>query len=200
MNNNEIIEFFEKLISDIGHLEIPEPVFEKMSTEYGTVIVEELKKTQTLKLPKYEIDFFEWLKENDVNVWNDIWLDDNPVEEPYVVSISFLTKLLEKDGRGFPICDLVNNDNFYFSINHMVDEESKMLIDSAKNRFVAKDKLTIAQLLALEIAMGEIDIWHFAYKHKIDLNEAKNAVYELVNDEVLVHLKSTEHLTTFINI
>ncbi|MCX6148143.1 MAG: hypothetical protein NTW25_12985 [Candidatus Kapabacteria bacterium] len=198
MENKEIIEFFEKLVNGNGCLEIPDELFDKMNPEYGLVLVNEFKKSQVMKLPLYEVKFFDWLKANDEPVWNDIWLEDSPVEEPYIVSLSFITNLLEKDGRGFPICDLANEDNYYFSIGHMVDEESKMLIDSVKNRFVAKDKLTIAQLLALEISMGDIDIWHFAYKHGIQINEAKKAVDELVNDNVLVHLKSSEHLATFL--
>lgn len=198
MKNKEIVDFFEQFVDGDSCLIIPDEVFNKMSPEYGIVIVEEFKKTQIMKLPKYEILFFEWLKENDINVWNDIWLEDNPVESPYIISIAFLPQLLEKDGRGFPVCDLVNQDNYYFSNRHMVDDESTMLIESVKNRFVAKEKLTIAQLLALEISMGDIDIWHFAYKHKIDLKEAKLAVFELVNDNVLVHLKASEHLSTFL--
>jgi hypothetical protein len=54
--------------------------------------------------------------------------------------------------------------------------------------------------LALEISMGAIDIWHFAYKHKIDLTQAKKAVSDMVDDGVLVHLTESEHLIPFLHL
>ena len=74
------------------------------------------------------------------------------------------------------------------------------MIDSVKERVLAKEPLTVAQLLALEISFGPIDIWRFAYHHQISLDSAKNAVKVLVDDGVLIHIKDAETLARFINI
>jgi len=157
-------------------------------------IVKQFGGKRMIKLPLTEVNFFEWLKINDTNVWNDIW-EDCSSDELYTVSIIFLPYILDK---GFLICDLMKNDNYYFHIDNMVDAESKIIIDAARNRLKNNQKLTIAQLFVLEISIAPIDIWHFAYKYKINLNEVKKAVSELVEDDALVHLKEAEYLIPFL--
>jgi hypothetical protein len=196
-NNQEIIEFFSKLVTEAGVLHIPEDVFLKMEKEYGELLKKDFTATRMLKLPQSEIDFFNWLKENDPDVWSDIWGDD---DGSYTVSIEFLPMLLEKDGRGFPICDLQNVDNYYFMPQLLVERESDVMVEAAKVRFIEKRGLTPSQLLALEIHFGGIDVWHFAYKHKIDLGEAKAAVASLVEDQILVHLTDAEHLAPILEL
>jgi hypothetical protein len=148
-------------------------------------------------LPEKEIIFFEWLKINDTPVWNDLWNDE--LLEPYIVSLIFLPVLIKRGYRGFPICDLIENDNYYFTPQHLADKESEIFSESAKTIYLNKGKMTIPQLLAMEISLDPIDIWHFAYKHQISVAECKKAVLDLVNDEVLVHLKDASHLSTFID-
>lgn len=207
IEDQEIVVFFEKLINDKKFLEIPEEVFAKMTVEHGILIRDYLKGTQFVKLPKSEIYFFEWLKENDPAVWNDLWAVPEEIQkletydirkEPYLVGLVFLPLILEKDGRGFPICDLLTVDNYYFSMSFMQDEESKVVIESSRERFMDRASISTAQLLALEISIGAIDIWHFAFKHKISLSDAKLAVEELVEDGALVHLKEAEMIAHFI--
>lgn len=176
-------------------IEFPEEMFSQIDDTIAKRIVAELKHRALFKLPKYEIEFQEWLKENDPKVWNDLWSCE--LHEPYVVSIIFLPNLVERDGRGFPICDLEHNDNYFFNEKHMTDEESKVYIETSRNRFQAKQKLTPAQLLALEISIGPIDIWHFAYKYNISIEMAKSAVEDLKGDFALVHLTDAEHLAKF---
>lgn len=196
-SNEQIIDFFAKLVNDEGVLTIPEDVFLKMEKDYGTLLKQEFNHSRLFRLPEFEIEFFHWLKEKDTLVWNDLWKDE---EDPYVVSIEFLPRLLEKDGRGFPICDLQTIDNYYFAPQLMVDAESDVMVEAAKTRFVERKGLTPSQLLALEIHYGGIDIWHFAYKHEIELQEAKKAVASLVEDQVLVHLTDAEHLAPILEL
>lgn len=196
-SNQEIIEFFSKLVTDKGVLHIPEDVFLKMEKEYGELLKKEFTATRMMRLPQFEIDFFIWLKENDPLVWNDLWMED---DESYTISIEFLPMLLEKDGRGFPICDLQTVDNYYFMPQLLIERESDVMVEAAKVRFVEKRGLTPSQLLALEIHFGGIDVWHFAYKHKIDLAEAKAAVASLVEDQILVHLTDAEHLAPILEL
>lgn len=196
-NNQEILEFFSKLVNEDGILHIPEDVFLKMDKEYGELLIKEFTATRMLRLPQYEIDFFNWLKDKDPLVWKDLWGDD---DGSYTVSIEFLKLLLEKDGRGFPICDLQTVDNYYFIPQLLVERESDVMVEAAKVRFIEKKGLTPSQLLALEIHFGGIDVWHFAYKHNIDLDEAKAAVASLVEDQVLVHLTDAEHLAPILEL
>ncbi|MER3329557.1 MAG: hypothetical protein RIF34_08280 [Candidatus Kapaibacterium sp.] len=196
-SNQEILDFFSKLVNDKGVLDIPEEVFLKMEKEYGELLKNEFTTSRMFKLPQFEIDFFKWVKENDRLVWNDLWTEE---DENYAVSIEFLPLLLEKDGRGFPICDLQTVDNYYFMPQLLVDRESDVMVEAAKIRFLEKRGLTPSQLLALEIHFGGIDIWHFAYKHKIELQEAKAAVASLVEDQVLVHLTDAEHLAPILEL
>jgi hypothetical protein len=196
-NNQEILEFFTKLVNDSAVLEIPEEVFLKMEKDYGELLRLEFQHARMFKLPEFEIDFFKWLKSKDPLVWNDLWKD---ADYKYAVSLEFLPTLLEKDGRGFPICDLQTVDNYYFPTQVLVDRESDVMVEAAKVRFIEKQGLTPSQLLALEIHFGGIDIWHFSYKHKIELDEAKKAVESLVEDQILVHLKDAEHLAPILEL
>lgn len=193
--NIEIIQFFEQFIND-GVLEIPNSVFLKMEKAHAIILNEAMDKARMFKFPEYEIAFFEWLKEEDPLVWKDLWGD---VDKPYTASLIFLERFLEKDGRGFPICDLLSTDNYYFTPQMMTDEESKVMIETAKEMFKDRIPISEAQLLSLEVSYGGIDIWHFAYKHKIDLKIAKLAVQQLVDDDALVHLKEAEYLAPFVD-
>lgn len=202
----DITEFFNKLAKGKNYIIFPEELIEKLTEQHAIIIRDYLETVQLFRLPKSEVQFFEWLKENDIEVWNDLWKLDNPEESSddedkvdYLVSKIFLPVILKKDGRGFPICDLVTTDNYYFTPHQLADEESKIFVESSKERFLKKEILTTAQLLAIEISMGDIDIWHFAYKHNMELSKAKKAVADLVEDGVLVHLKESEHLIPFLN-
>ena len=197
----QITEFFAKLVNEDGILEIPESVFLKMSIEQGLIVRDYLSNSQFFKLPNYEIAFFEWLKENDEKVWKDLWLldsDDEATQQPYIVGFQFLPLLLERDGRGFPICDLVSTDNYFFTQKHIISDESDIFVESAKQRLLEKSGLTHSQLLCLEISIAPIDIWHFAYKHKIELSDAKKAVEQLKDDVDLVHYRKAEELADYI--
>ncbi|MFA7625891.1 MAG: hypothetical protein WCZ17_02490 [Candidatus Kapaibacterium sp.] len=178
-------------------LQIPDEMFSLVTVEQAAYIHEYYPANTLFRLPQSEIKFFEWLKNNDEQVWDDLWSDElNP---PYYISLLFLPVLVKGTYRGFPICDLLSNDNYYFAPSHLADKESELFTESSKTRFINKESLTVPQLLAIEISMDAIDIWHFAYKHNIELTEAKRAVKSLVDDEVLVHLKDAEYLTAFID-
>lgn len=197
MTDKELIEYCEQGIKTDNYISFEDEVFQEITEEQAALVASIFSKDTFMLLPDYEIKFFEWLKAADFEVWNDLWNDE--AIPPYLVGAYFLPKLIKKDGRGFPICDLTEIDNYYFTMAQMPDEESKVVVETAKTRFMNKEKLTAAHLLALEISMDPIDIWHFAYKHNISLKIAKNAVAELVDDKVLVHLTKAEHLALFLN-
>lgn len=196
MSDNEIVNWFEKQAQSSRYIIIPQDVFDSITFEQSELIMRHFAHTALMLLPKREIEFFEWLKVHEESVWTDLWAD--AADEPYVVGVSFLSKLIKLPDRGFPICDLINNDNYYFSVSHMIDEEAKAFLESSRLRLLAKEKLTVAQLLAVEIAENPIDIWHFAYKYKLSISPVKQTVAQMVEDKVLIHFPDASHLANFI--
>lgn len=176
-------------------LHIPPEIFKMIDVDTAKEIVWEFGSDTLLFLPRHEIQFFEWLKSADHRVWNDLWADVK--EESYVVSIAFLPLLIDKF-RGFPICDLMNNDNYYFTQDCIVWKAAEHVLDGIRERFLRRESLTIAQRLLLEISIHPIDIWHFAYYYHLDLDAIKEAVKELVEDNLLIHLKKAEDLADYI--
>lgn len=191
-----LIEIIDSQSNSNHFIELSDEIFQSLDNEIAKSLADKYGSSLLMKLPSREIKFFEWLYENDRDIWNDLW--GNTEEEPYIVGMSFLPVLINKM-RGYPICDLLHNDNYYFTSAHIVDKESEILLESAKTRFMNNEDLTIAQLLILQISVSPVDIWHFAYNFNIDINEAKKAVEELVQDNALVHLKEVEHLAPFID-
>jgi hypothetical protein len=196
MENKELYSFCKSLGNE-RTIVFPKDVYAQITKEQAKIIAEDYLHSRLMQLPEPEIKFFEWLKSADRPVWDDLWAEQ--MDGPYIVSISFLPVLKEIRGRGFPICDLMNCDNYYFTKAHMVDFESEIVLDSSKKRFMDKKSMTLAQMLAVEISIAPIDLWRFCYRHKISIEEAKEAVAVLVDDEALVHLKEAEHLAYFID-
>jgi hypothetical protein len=197
LKTDELIEWCIGSLKGKRYIDFPEEIFNDITEDVAHELVSQLHANTFMKLPAREIEFFEWIKRNDPPVWDDLWGGTD--EEPYIVAISFLPLLLDSS-RGFPICDLVDNDNYYFTDDHIADKESRIFLDSVKQRFLNKDKLSISQTLVLEISLAPIDIWHFAYRFKINIDSAKNAVRELVDDNIIIHLTDASHLAGFIDI
>jgi hypothetical protein len=197
MNDAELLNWCRAEAEAHEYISFPEELLSTISAEQAQLVAGHFASNTLMLLPEKERTFFEWLKTEDAEVWNDLWGADELGIEPYVVAIGFLPQLLETN-RGFPICDLLTCDNYYFTQLHLITEESKLMLESVKERFMSKQKLTPAQLLTLEISISPIDIWRFAYNYKISLEEAKNAVKTLVEDKVLIHLSKAEHLANFI--
>ncbi len=195
MTNEEIINWFKQERHKKTPIRIPENIFAQLSYEVAEEIVRLFSQDTLFYLPEKEIQFFEWLKVNDFEIWNDLW--GNVEEEPYVVSISFLPLMLKKYG-GFPICDLTSNDNYYFTNEMIIEKSAHLLLETLREKYLRQEPLTIAQALLLEISIAPVDIWHFAYYHKIPIEQAKSAVHELVEDKLLLHIKKTDELADFV--
>ncbi len=191
----EIIDWCKQEKENEEFIEFPVEILDSMSEKTARVLAEIFGKDTFMRLPEKEIEFFEWLREKDEEVWDDLWDTEN--EEPYVVGVGLLPTLLSKT-RGFPICDLMERDNYFFTETQMQAEESKAMLDSAIERFKNKKALTTEQALVLEISQAPIDIWRFAYRHGLPLKRVKKAADILVEDGVLLHLKKAEHLANVI--
>lgn len=196
MTNKELLKEIEKFEQE-KYYDFSNEFLKSISIDEAEFIKSNSRTIQMFKLPKSEIEFFEWLKKNDKKVWDDLWgvID----EEPYLVSLTFLPVVLDDSGRGFPICDLMDNDNYFFTPDHVTDEESKVFIDVAKLKLESRKRMTLKELLILEISTAPIDIWHFSYKYNFKILDVKNQIESLKSDEALVHLKEAEHLVPFID-
>lgn len=138
--------------------------------------------TTLIPLPQRERKFFDWLRENDPAVWKDLWGESD--EESYYVSLSHLTSFLPRQ-RGFPICDLVENDNYYFTSDDITADDGKIYVDSALDIIQEGGKLSMDQAFVVEVWRGPIDQWRFAWMYKLPLAEVKKMVHWLITEGVL---------------
>ncbi len=195
MTSQEIIDWIQKEKSSNLPISIPNEIFEQIDEKLANIIAEKFASDTLIHLPMHETEFFEWLRENDRNVWDDLW--SGVEEKPYIVSIALLP-LMVKKFSGYPICDLLNNDNYYFTEEMIVRKTSHLLLETLREKFLRREPLTVAQALLLEISANPVDIWHFAYYHKLSIDEVKQAVRELVEDNLLLHFKKAEELAEFV--
>lgn len=196
MDRQAILTWFGDNLERDKPLTVPEAIFEALTPDLAREIAERYGRYGLIRLPAYEQHFFEWLRRRDPAVWNDLWDDQ---QEPYIVSLSFLEALLDRR-RGFPICDLVGTDNYYF-LPAMLEwtQEARDYVTAVRVRFESGQPLSTEQLLVIELLLGgAIDIWHFSYHHNIELEDAKQGVRILVEDKVLPHLRSAEQLAPFL--
>jgi len=197
MYKDTIIKWCSEQEATEGILNIPDDMFLSLDEETASYIVDYFKGNTLIKLPTREIEFFDWLKVNDEDVWSDLW--DESDEYLYHISIDFLPVLTNKL-RGFPICDLLSQPNFYFTVSHIEGKDAELFVDSIKKRFLDKNKLTLEQAILLQISTQPTDIWHFAYHFNSDIEHCKEAVNNLEREKMLIHLTEAEHLIPFIEI
>jgi hypothetical protein len=197
MTNEELIEYFLKE-KEKGNqfIKIDEEVFNEITFEQAEFLAENFHANTLIYLPEYEVRFFEWLKKTDYPIWKDLWADQEL--EPYIVGAALLPFLMLKD-RGYPICDLLNNDNFFFSEKNIIEKNAKLLIESLKEVLLNKGKLSVAHLLLLEMSFAPLDIWHFAHHYSIQLDFVKRAVLELLQDNLIEHWTRADEIAELID-
>jgi len=198
MTREEIITWFEEACTQNSIITIPNEIMEMLDADTAGDIVSALHAHTFMRLPEREIEFFTWLKQHDPEVWNDLW-NMNENEEPYVVGIAMLEDLMVPN-RGFPICDLVTKDNYYFTVEHFIKGESDDFLAAIRERVLSDSTLSIGQLLALEISIAPLDIWRFAYNYNTRISAVKNAADELIQDGLLIHLKTSAELAAFMEL
>ena len=191
---DKLIEQKKKQFSEKSYIQFSDSEIAQLDEKNILQIEKEFKGFGILKLPPKEIDFFEWLKENDEAVWIDLWETD---DDPYKISFEFLHHLI-KDENGFPICDLENEENYWFCVKH-IKPKGKQNFEGINLKLKNNQKLNFEELLLYEIVQNSIDIWHFSYRYKIDLKKAKELVDELHTNDILVHLADREDLVKYID-
>lgn len=180
-----------------GYLSVPLEELQARDPQEIQMLLQLFGNQALIKLPNYEVEFFEWLKQEDATVWDDLWQDDDVA--PYLVSLAHVYSFTNPRGS-YAIRDLRNTDNYYFAPEMILAKESTAYLGAVRERFTRNESLTPAQLLALEASVGPVDIWHLAYHRGIPIESLKKAVKQLVEDQVLVHVPNADHLATIFDV
>lgn len=198
MSRDELLVYIAASVERDGYITFTDAMLAAMDTATIEDIEVSYGMRSLMRLPDGEVRFFTWLYDVDRAVWDDLWSGD---ETPYLVSLAFLSELAgENVGRPWTIRDLVSVDNYYFAPSLLIEKESDAYIAAVRDRFASHQPLTAAQALALEASVGPVDIWHFAYTHNLPLDKAKGAVASLVDDRILLHVPSADHLVQYFDV
>lgn len=186
MEQQEFIALKERLApSGMPHVETREMRDEEidaLSMEQAQELVALYGSTTLIPLPEREKQFFNWLRNNDLPVWKDLWGETE--EGSYYVSLSHLTSFLPKQ-RGFPICDLMENDNYFFTPEDITPEDGKIYVDSALDIITEQGQLAMDQAFMVEVWRAAIDQWRFAWMYRLPLTEVKKMVHWLITEGLL---------------
>jgi hypothetical protein len=202
MADNNIKSFIEDLIKnkekqlvEEGYIKFDQNELGEINRHDAEVLEKHFHGRAMMELPKEEIDFFTWLRDNDPAVWDDLWKNE---EEPYRVSLDFLHHFIE-EGNGFPICDLIEADNYWFHSRHIKPKAMEKMAE-IQEKLDNKGSLSFEEGLLVEIARGSIDLWHFCYRYKLPILVAKNKIEAMHKEDLLVHLKDREDLVKYLDV
>ncbi len=195
VNINELISGKEKQLQKDKFIQFTDFEISEFEDVDITKIISHFHGHTMLKLPPSEIKFFEWLKKNDNDVWNDIWDMDDSI---YEVSVDFLSQFIEGK-NGFPICDLQDVPNYYFTVKHIKPKGLQHMEDIIQ-RLENKEKINIEELLLYELHLAPTDIWHFCYNYNLPLDKAKKAISDMEYKGWIVHLSKSQDLMRYIEI
>lgn len=178
------------------YLQFSESELQQLRPDEIENIIDHFKGNTLVKLPESEIAFFEWLKEHDREVWDDLWQEEDDLT--YLVSIDFLREFI-RETPSFPICDLVDQPNYWFSVRHIKPKGLEYLQNELMLKVEVDEELTLEERFLLEISVASTDIWHFCHRHQIDIAEMKKAIAEMVYKGWLVHLTNRDDLVKYLD-
>jgi len=185
----------EKQLESDGFIKFDQSELKKLTKKDAQELEKHFHGRAMMELPAEEIEFFKWLKENDPPVWDDLWKDE---DEPYRVSLAFLHHFIQH-GNGFPICDLIKADNFWFHGRHIKPKALEKM-NEIQQKLDEKRSLSFEEGILIEITRGSIDLWHFCYRHKLPISVAKKKIEIMHRDDLLVHLKDREDLVKYLDV
>lgn len=175
-------------------LRFTEEEMTEFTPEDGEDVIKYFRGQAMMYLPQSEIDFFEWVKENDPQVWLEMWGGE---DNSYTVSLASLRAFLG-ESRGFLICDLDGDGNYFFHKDFIIDVEKERLLSELLAKVREKSELTISDVFILEIWIRPTDIWHFAYKYSYSLADAKEMIGRLVEQGILRHPTKRDEIAAFV--
>jgi hypothetical protein len=185
----------ETQLNKDGYLVFDKAELQNMSGGTAEKVINHFHGVALMQIPGEEIEFFKWLKKEDPAVWNDLWANE---ENPYFVSIDLLKHFIS-DANGFPICDLIDEPNYWFSSRHLKPKGTEKF-SQIEQKIQDNKNLTVDEALLVEVMQASVDIWHFCYKYKFPVNKAKNIVRNMHIDDLIVHLPQREDLTKYLDI
>ena len=191
----DIVQKKESMLLEKGYISFLLAELKKFNKKAAESFIAQFQGRAMMILPDEEIRFFDWLKKNDRSVWDDLW--DNE-EKPYLVSIDFLHHFI-KYGNGFPICDLIDEENYWFCARH-IKPKGMELMQQIGNKVNNNQKLTFAEAFLLEVFRGSTDLWHFCYRYDVPVKTGKRRIDEMHHDDLLVHLPEREDLIKYIDV
>ena len=165
----------------IHPVEITEEEMMSLTREQAEELVALYGSSALMTLPSKEREFFAWLRTNDEPIWNDLWEGD---EKPYQVSLSYLPDLLP-NRRGFAICDLIEHQNFYFTVDNITAEDGSPFLDAALAIVKNEERISMEQAFVVEVWRAPIDQWRFAYMYGVPLEQVKKMVGWLIAEGIL---------------
>lgn len=163
-------------------VEIAPEELAELTREQAQELVARYGSRTMIPLPEREVEFFNWLRGVDPDVWNDLWGED---ETPYLVSLAYLPDLLPR-GRGFLICDLTKQPNLWFGAESITREEGVGLLDASINLVRDSGRISMEQAFVVEAWRAPIDVWRFAWMYNRPLDEVKALAAWLVGEGVLL--------------
>lgn len=185
----------ETQLNKDGYLVFDKTELQNMSGGTAEKVISHFHGVALMQIPREEIGFFKWLKKEDPAVWDDLWANE---ENPYIVSIDLLKHFIS-DANGFPICDLIDEPNYWFSSGHL-KPKGREKFPQIEQKIQDNKNLTFVETLLVEVMEASIDIWHFCYKYKYPVSKAKNIVRIMHRDDLLVHLSQADDLTKYLDI
>ncbi len=190
-------EIKSKVASSEHIIELENKHWEYLDAETAKQVVGDSDSQCLMRLPQRDIEFFEWLKTAAEEVWQDLWGADSE-DTLYTVSTALLPELVVEH-RGFPVCDLQTVPNFYFTQQHFRGEQGDHYMQAIHERQDQGEKLTVAQVFALEVERAPIDKWRFAWMYDLPLTAVDDCIRELVEDEVLMYTATREELSDYLD-
>ncbi len=195
MNFEKLIDDIKKQLENQNFIEFSAEHLAAIRLDQVQAIVDEFHGWALMKIPKAEVDFFTWLKKNDRDVWDDLWQDEDDI---YLVSIDLLSRFID-GGLGFPICDLIDQPNYWFN-TRLIKPKGIEELDNIIVKLEGGNKVSVSEAFLLEVSTRSVDIWHFCYNHNISVDRVKKVVDDLVYQGFLVHLTDREDLVKYLDV
>jgi hypothetical protein len=192
---SNLIDAKATMLESASHLNFSSEELSRLDSMSAKNIEEHFHGRAMMALPDDEVLFFDWLKENDRPVWDDLWGDE---DLPYRISIDFLHHFI-KHHNGFPICDLIDVDNYWFTGRHIKPKGMEKM-ETIGKRVNNGETLSFEEAFLVEVFRGSTDLWHFCYRYKVPVEVGKKRIDDLHHDDLLVHLTDREDLFKYLDV
>ena len=195
MNMEKLISAKGRQLKENNYIEFSDEELNALRPDEIQHLVERYHGFALMRIPPSEVAFFEWLRDQDEEVWNDIW-EGEP--DMYLVSTDLLP-VFQEGKNGFPICDLVDQPNYWFSERH-IKPKGREELEHIVQKYENQGKLNIGELFLIQLLNAPTDIWHFCYRFNISVASMKRVIATMVSNGWLVHLTDRDDLVKYIEI